>query len=61
MSFLSAYVARLGMLIGVATLNLGIVLWLFLRKGGEEPPRMPMDIIRSSLVLLALSALLRYW
>jgi len=61
MSLLYVYVARLGMLIGVAMLNLGLVLWLFYKKGGEEPPQMPIDIIRSSLALLALSLLLHYW
>lgn len=58
----SVYVVRLGLFLGVALLNLGIVLWLFCKAlDNQSSRRVAVDIIRSALFLLVLAALLRVW
>ena len=58
---LPSYIARLGMLVGVALLNAGIVLWLFLRGDGQSGGRVAIETIGSALLLICLALLLHIW
>jgi hypothetical protein len=52
----------LGMLMGIAVLNLGIAMLLLCRIGSNRDGcRLALDMIKSAMLLIAVAALLRIW